>query len=276
MPNKLSISNIAWTKTEDASIYALMQKYGFNGLEIAPSRIWDSPYNQNESFIHTFQKEIGTYGLRVVAFQSLLFNKPEFTIFSNKEARDATLEHLKKNIILAKNLNAKALVFGSPKNRIIGNTDKSMARKIALDFFGELGDFAMENGTCFCIEPNPAAYGTDFICTTQEAIQFVQDVNSPGLKINIDLGTITANNEDAELTLINAIPYAGHFHISEPYLEKINLDQAKHKKICNILIREHYNFAISIEMKAPEENERLQTIEQTLKFVSNIYGSATR
>ena len=156
MSNKLSLSNIAWTKNEDPSVYALMQKYGFNGLEIAPSRIWDNPYEQTTGSIEAFKKELKAYSLNVVAFQSLLFNKPELTIFSNNEAREKTLEYLKKSIVLAKNFGATALVFGSPKNRIIGDMDKQTAQEIALDFFGELGDFAMKNGTCFCIEPNPA------------------------------------------------------------------------------------------------------------------------
>jgi len=275
MPNRLAISNIAWTKNEDDSVYFLMQKYGFTGLEIAPSRTWDNPYEQTIASINIneFREKLQTYDLNVVAFQSLLFNKPDLTIFIDEETRQATLEHLKKNIVLASKLGAAALVFGSPKNRLVGDKDAQTIKEISLDFFGKLGNFSVENGVYFCMEPNPTIYGTDFICTTEEAIRFIREVNNPGLKLNIDLGTITANSEDIETILPQAIHYAGHFHISEPYLEKINLDQKKHERIREILTKEGYTGTISIEMKAPEETIRMQTIEETLKFVSAIYGS---
>ena len=42
---KLSISNIAWTAAEDAQVYAMMRKYGYTGLEIAPTRFFETaPY----------------------------------------------------------------------------------------------------------------------------------------------------------------------------------------------------------------------------------------
>lgn len=274
--NSLSISNIAWTKDEDSEVYHLMQENGFRYFEIAPSRIWEKPYEQTDDEIEKFKNVLKNNDITIIALQSLLFGHPEFAIFRDENTRRATLDYLKKNIILARKLGAQALIFGSPKNRIIGDISKETAYKIAIEFFQELGEFAQENNTCFCIEPNPAIYGGDFILTTQEAIQFVQDIDSPGLKLNIDLGTITANNEDLETTLRSAIPYAGHFHISEPFLEKINLDRAKYMRIREVLTKENYNLAISIEMKALEEATRLQIIEQTLNFVSNIYGSNIR
>ena len=39
---KLAVSNIAWEPAEDGAVYALMRKYGFSGLEIAPTRIFET------------------------------------------------------------------------------------------------------------------------------------------------------------------------------------------------------------------------------------------
>ena len=42
----LSISNIAWADENDNCVYSLMQKYGYTGLEIAPTRIFpENPYS---------------------------------------------------------------------------------------------------------------------------------------------------------------------------------------------------------------------------------------
>ena len=44
---RLAVSNIAWTKAEDETVYAAMQAAGFTGLELAPTRIFpDRPYEQ--------------------------------------------------------------------------------------------------------------------------------------------------------------------------------------------------------------------------------------
>ena len=44
---KLSISNIGWEEKDDNAVYQLMKKYGYSGLEIAPTRIFPvSPYDK--------------------------------------------------------------------------------------------------------------------------------------------------------------------------------------------------------------------------------------
>ena len=43
---KLSISNIAWSTENDIEMYRFLQETGFQGLEIAPTRIFPhNPYN---------------------------------------------------------------------------------------------------------------------------------------------------------------------------------------------------------------------------------------
>ena len=44
---KLSMSNIAWKEEQDAYIYENMRELGFDGLEIAPTRIFqEMPYEK--------------------------------------------------------------------------------------------------------------------------------------------------------------------------------------------------------------------------------------
>ena len=46
---KLSISNIGWDAKKDIGIYKLMQRYGYSGLEIAPTRVFEEkPYDKRE------------------------------------------------------------------------------------------------------------------------------------------------------------------------------------------------------------------------------------
>lgn len=46
---RLSISNIGWVSESDEQIYKIMKKLDFQGLEIAPTRIFpESPYDKSE------------------------------------------------------------------------------------------------------------------------------------------------------------------------------------------------------------------------------------
>ena len=45
--SKMAISNIAWTEHMDGQVYGLMERYGFEGLEVAPTRVFpEAPYDR--------------------------------------------------------------------------------------------------------------------------------------------------------------------------------------------------------------------------------------
>ena len=67
---KLSISNIAWSKERDETIYSLMKQNGFTGLEIAPTRWFpDKPYERMEDareLLYQLKKE---YSFQISSMQ---------------------------------------------------------------------------------------------------------------------------------------------------------------------------------------------------------------
>jgi sugar phosphate isomerase/epimerase len=221
---KLAISNIGWDKGSDNFMYELLQKNDIKGLEIAPTRIWDNPEVVSKKEALQFKNKLKKYGLSVVAFQSLLYGKT-FSLFSNEGKL-----YLMRLIDLASYFGKIAIVIGSPKNR---NCDDM---KMAINFFKELNDYA-NNRVTLCIEPNPVEYGTNFINTTKEAISFAKKT---GIKINLDCGTISLNNEDLKIQT----DCIGHIHFSEPYLRPLtNFEMFKNLKFID------YDGWYSIESK---------------------------
>ncbi len=271
---KLAISNIAWDKSEDEAVYALMRRYGFTGLEVAPGRVFENPFEAPSSDIAVFLTWLSAFGIQPVAMQALLFGRPDLKIFGPAETRIQTLEYLKNVILFAQRLGIPALVFGSPKNRDTGGMERSLADMTALFFFRELAVFAARHGTSICIEPNPAVYGTDFINTTDEAAAFVKKVNNSGFALHVDTGALIMNGEDPARSAGILARRAAHIHISEPGLDPVPKDASiqMHEKISNALKKSNYAGWISIEMKKPDAAERLATIEKALSFVRDIYG----
>ncbi len=257
---KLSISNIAWSKEQDCELYNIISQKGFNGIEIAPTRIFEeNPYEDIEK-AKKFAKELyEKYHLEISSMQSIWFGKQE-KIFRTLEERKILLKYTKKAIDFAEAINCKNLVFGCPKNRVVFNLEKDY--QTAIDFFKEIGEYAHRKNTCIAIEPNPTIYNTNFITKTQEAIKIVKEINSDGIKVNLDLGTMIENKEDLSI-LKNNIDLINHVHISEPNLEIIKTREL-HLELIKLLKEEKYNKYVSIEMR---NGNTIENIEKVLNYI---------
>ncbi|MDA9041945.1 sugar phosphate isomerase/epimerase [Flavobacteriaceae bacterium] len=265
---KLSISNIAWDKDQNADVFNLIKKYKFSGIEIAPTKVFENPEKSTFDEVDLFRRLISKHQLIVPAMQSLLYGKPHLNVFNNYPE---TFYHLKKMIDIANILEISVLVFGSPKNRYLSNMSSKEGYNKAVSFFEEVADYALKNNVIFCIEPNSKQYDCNFINTTLEGIQIVKDVNSSGFGLHLDSAVMSLNNEDTQDSISKAIPYMKHFHISEPFLEPIINKKVNHEKISKILKNKNYDRWVSIEMKKTESNN-LDIIESSLSFISDIYN----
>ncbi|WP_282786523.1 sugar phosphate isomerase/epimerase family protein [Flavobacterium croceum] len=251
---KTTISNIAWQKEFDLEMYSFLQNNKIEGIEIAPTRIFEeNPYEDLKKvkiYKDTLQEN---FKLKVVSMQSICFGRNE-AIFSSNQERIALQKYIETAIDFASILGCENLVFGSPKNRIIGENQMP----IAIEYFKLLGDYANSKNTVFAFEPNPIIYGTNFINTTEEAFELIKKCNSKGLKVNFDLGTFIYNNEDL-ISLDKNINLVNHVHISEPYLEKIKIT-GLHKELADVLRRNNFTKNISIEIKQGLEILEIQDL----------------
>lgn len=261
---KLSISNIGWAKENDTSVYNLMKKYGFHGLEIAPTRIFtELPYDKKEEAEEWSLDIKNEYGFSVSSMQSIWFGRQE-KIFGCDEERNALLEYTKKAIDFASNIGCENLVFGCPRNR---NLPDDADESVAVVFFKELGDYAYSKGTVIGMEANPPIYNTNFINDTKSALNLIEKVNSMGFRLNLDLGTIIQNDEDVS-KLIGKVPLINHVHISEPGLKPIE-ERSIHIELKTLLEKEGYNRFISIEMGKVDD---IGILEEKMDYVRRIFA----
>ena len=258
---KLSISNIAWSAENDLEMYDFLSQEGFT-LEIAPTRIFENNPYEDLSKASRFQKDLlAKYGFGISSMQSICFGRSE-AIFGSEEERKAIFHYTLKAIDFASAIDCNNLVFGSPKNRIIGENQM----EIAYDFFKGLGKYAESKNTIMALEANPEIYGTNFITTTQQAFDFVKEANCPGLMVNVDLGTILNNNESLEILEKN-LKLVNHIHISEPYLERI-VERKIHEDLAKMLVENKYDKFVSIEMK---NQNSIESVKETANYIKSIF-----
>lgn len=241
---KLSISNIAWGAEHDTEMHQYLHEVGFTGLEIAPTRLFpEAPYDRLLEAKEWARQLKEKYSLEIPSMQSIWYGHQE-KIFGTKEERQILIDYTKKAVDFAEAIGCKNLVFGNPKNR---DTDDIPGNyPIAIDFFREIGDYAAEHCTIIAIEANPPIYNTRFINRTEQAVEIAYKCGSPGIKVNVDLGTIIYNEEDIQY--LKQIPeYINHVHISEPGLNLIEQREI-HVVLIRVLKDIDYKGYLSIEM----------------------------
>jgi len=261
---KLSISNIAWSAQDDAEIHSAIQELGFQGLEIAPTRIIpEKPYDHIVAAKEFARVTKSTYGLEICSMQSIWFGISE-RIFGSQEDRQILIDYTRKAIVFAKEIQCPNLVFGCPKNRIQDIPD--LFSPVGMEFFKTISDSAHEQGVVIALEPNPTIYGTNYVNTTQDAISLVTELHHPAFKINVDLGAMLFNNEDFRL-IERHIPLVNHIHISEPNLATIQSFE-KLKSFKNLILNTDYSGFLSIEMKNPGS---VDVVKSTIHNVCGIF-----
>ena len=255
----LSISNLAWNSEDNEVVYGLMRKYGFTGLEIAPTKIiQEQPYSHVAEAALWAADLRKKYGFCVPSMQSIWYGRTE-KLFGTEAERNILLEYTKAAIDFASAIGCKNLVFGCPKNRAM---PEDADENISVDFFRALGDYAFSKSTCIGMEANPEIYGTNFVNTTAQAIELIRSVGSRGFKLNLDVGTMIQNGENVAVLQENAT-LINHVHISEPFLKKI-AECELHRGLLDFLQKENYGGFVSVEMGLQPS---IGDIADTMKYV---------
>lgn len=270
----LAVSSIAWLPEEETQVAEKLRDLGVRNVELAPTKIWDDP---TKATVDEAQKVVAwwkEYGIEVVAFQSMLFARPDLKLFENEQNRAECLRYLKDFIVLAGRMGAKKMVFGSPKNRQRGDMSFEDAFAIAKDFFAEIAVTAAENNVVFCIEPNAPQYNCDFVTNAKEGAELVRAVNHPGFGLHLDAACMALAGDNLGLSIRESKDILEHFHISSPMLEQVEeRNDVNHVAAAQALRDVNYDKLISIEMRPGDAGTNVERLEKAVKFVQSTYLS---
>lgn len=269
---KLAVSNIAWPAEQDAIVAEALAASGVRGIEVAPTKLWSNPTDATDAEVDACRRTWEARGLEIVAAQALLFGQPALTLFESSEIRRQTLDYLRRIIHVCARLGAKALVFGSPKNRRAGERDQTEVFAEAIEFFGRLGEAAVAEGTTIAMEANPPEYGADFVTRAGQAVDLVKAVNQPGFQLHLDTACMTLAEDSLEATFEAGFPFLRHFHVSEPNLSPIGTAGVDHPAFARELHKRNYLQWISIEMRELQPFS-VSGLTTAIEKVREIYSS---
>lgn len=101
----------------------------------------------------------------------------------------------------------------SAVGRIGGNEPKEYARqwKLVVKNLKAICKYAEKKGKQICLEPLNR-FETDFINTCDQALQMIQDVGSPALKLHLDTFHMNIEEKNQAKTIRKAGKHLGHIH----------------------------------------------------------------
>jgi sugar phosphate isomerase/epimerase len=270
---KLAISNIGWTNEEEPAVAEYLQSAGVKYVEIAPTKRWAEPTLASDTEINEYKQWWAKYDIAIIAFQSMLFAHPEYTVFGSDEDREITEKYLADFMVLAGKMGAERMVFGSPKNRQRGEMAVETANEVASGFFGRLGNVALDNNTVLCLEPNAPQYNCDFITTAAEGLSLVKDVDNKGFELHLDLACMTLAGDNVVESIHSAGDHLKHFHISSPMLEQVeDRPDLAHREAAQALRDVSYGGFVSIEMRPGETGTNVDRVKKAITFAQDIYS----
>lgn len=244
---KAAISAIAWPQEEDAAHRALARALGFDGLEIAPVRIFGPLAEVVPARLEEWRRATQGEGLDVIAMQGLLFGLKGIHLFGSDVARDRLRDALHVVARTAGLLGVRACVFGAPALRDPGDLEPVRAFDRAVAFFREVAPAFEDAGSALCIEPVAPALGGRFVTTTAEAVALVRRIDRPGIRLQIDTGNLLTHGNGAA-ALPAAQPLAAHLHVSEPGLAPVGSLGSDHTAIGAALRDAGWRGWVSVEM----------------------------
>lgn len=268
---RLAISNIAWDTEEDEEIAKLLSRYGVDAIDVAPGKYFPDPINATDEEVAQVKRWWTERGIEITGMQALLFGTVGLNVFGSPEVQEAMLGHLTAVCRIAAGLGATRLVFGSPKNRDCSGLSDEQVSEIAIPFFRRLGDIAQSYGVVICLEPNPTCYGANFMITSAETAQVVEQIAHPAIRMQLDTGALTINGEDPATVLQNSAALIGHIHASEPDLVPLGDGGADHASIVAALEQHLPSHVVSIEMLGTKNEPHPASIERALTMAIRYY-----
>lgn len=268
---RVAVSNIAWRLTDDPVIADRLLTAGVTAVEVAPTRVWPDPTRVGLAQAEAYGRWWARRGLPVVAAQSLLYGRPDFTLFGAD--RERFVAYLGSVIEVCAAMGARALVFGSPANRRRNGIAPDVADAIAAEVFTTLAARAEAAGTCLCLEPNPVQYGTDYLNRAAETAALVRTVDAAGLRLHLDTAAMSLAGDDPAGCVAEYAPLLRHVHLSEPYLAPVGTPDEAHAIFAKALRVAGYGGCVSVEMR-PAEQDAIWAVERAARYAVRTFGDA--
>ncbi|MCZ7647406.1 MAG: sugar phosphate isomerase/epimerase [Planctomycetota bacterium] len=262
-------------KIED--VFAHAAKAGYAGVEIAPFTLADDVREVPAARRKEIRRAAAGEGLEITGLHWLLL-KPAGLHINHPDGatRKKTEAYVEALIELCADLGGSTMVWGSPKQRYVQPGDSWLeAWKRTVDVLRRLGAKAHARGVTIAFEPLGPADNCNFVNTTGEGSLLVREVDSPGVRLHLDVKAMKSENRPvAETIRLEGGTHLHYFHANDPNLRGPGMGEEDFKPILRALKDVGYDGWVSVEVFDYEPGPD-KTASISLKTLKDALTAAT-
>lgn len=215
---RIALCNEVLRHLDFAAQCALAAALGYDGLEIAPFTLGDTPHLLSTARITQLRRAAADAGVAISGLHWLLI-RPEGLSLTDPDppVRLRTIDVMRRLVGLCADLGGEYLVHGSPAQRRLPDTSAGSARAWAMEAFWMAADAAATAGLRYCLEPL-SRDETNFINTIAEAAALIETIDRPGLYTMLDASAATRMEAEPPAALATRwLPSGliGHVHLND-------------------------------------------------------------
>jgi sugar phosphate isomerase/epimerase len=237
---------------DDSMAYAA--KAGYDAIEIAPFTIakyvTEIPATERQRIRDVAARTgIAISGIHWVLVQAdgMYVKHPDAAV------RGKTAQYFNDLVDFCADLGGKSIVVGSPKQRnLMEGVTHEQAWDWATGVFRDCLELARNRDVTICFEPLAPAE-TNFINTAAEAIRFVNQLDSPHLKIILDVKAMCSESKPIPQIIRESAPHFAYFHANDENLKGPGFGAVDFKPIAQALKDVNYQGVVSVEVFSFDE-----------------------
>jgi sugar phosphate isomerase/epimerase len=215
---RLALCNEVIRDLEFARQCELAAALGYDGIELAPFTISDTPNHLPAARVTELRRSAADAGLKISGLHWLLIRPEGLSLTSaDSSTRAKTLDVMRRLVDLCAELGGVYLVHGSPAQRQLPADDPAQARAWVEAAFCVAGEAAGAAGVTYCVEPL-APRLTNCFNTVAEAAEFVARAGIDGLRTMLDTSAARLGEADPPDVLLKRWLPSGliaHVHLND-------------------------------------------------------------
>ncbi len=246
---KLAICNETFKDWPFDRAFAFARELGYGGIEIAPFTIANDAYDISLERRAEVRRQAESAGLEVVGLHWLLaFTKGYYLTTPDRQVRRRTGQYLAELARLCHDLGGKILVLGSPAQRnLLPGVSHDQAIQYAAEVMVDALPVIEKCGVILAVEPLGPVEG-DFLNTAAQAIDLINRLDSPHVKLHLDVKAMSAETEPIPQVIRRGAPYLVHFHANDPNRRGPGMGELDFVPIFQTLREINYQGWVSVEV----------------------------
>ncbi|MFD2257325.1 sugar phosphate isomerase/epimerase family protein [Luteolibacter algae] len=245
---KFAICNETFRNHDFAGTCAEATRHGYTGLEVAPFTL-GKPETLTMAEAANYGRVIREHGLEVVGLHWLLAHTHGYHLtHPDGKIQSKTFDYARHLAEICSSMGGNIMVWGSPQQRTLEpDWSREEATKRFIDFFQRLSPHLAAADVTIAFEfLGPAE--TNFINTAAETIELLKIIDSPNVRLHLDVKAMAADDKPIPEIVRESLPWTAHFHANDPNLQGPGMGAVDFQPIADELIAGGYDKWVSVEV----------------------------